>query len=84
MRTLQTIVSSSEDLEALTGALGLSRDGKFADLSARLAAHLQDLNTRQALADNPRFSALYDLKRRGKFGPAYSLSIHLHVSTLAY
>ncbi|KAG2347820.1 hypothetical protein BDR05DRAFT_957416 [Suillus weaverae] len=57
-----------EDLEALAGALGLSRDGKIADLSARIAAHLQDPGTRQSLADNPRFSALYGLKRRGNRG----------------
>jgi hypothetical protein len=57
-----------EDLEALAGALGLSRDRKIADLSARIAAHLQDPGTRQSLADNPRFSALYGLKRRGNCG----------------
>ncbi|KAG1726050.1 uncharacterized protein EDB91DRAFT_1166676 [Suillus paluster] len=53
-----------EDLEALAGALGLSRDGKIADLAARIKAHLEDPDTRTALADNPRFSALYGSKRR--------------------
>jgi hypothetical protein len=42
-----------EDLEALAGALGLLRDGKIADLSAWIAAHLQDPGTRQSLTDNP-------------------------------
>ncbi|KAG2139956.1 hypothetical protein BD769DRAFT_1384263 [Suillus cothurnatus] len=39
-----------EDLEALAGALGLSRDRKIADLSVQIAAHLQDLGTYQSLA----------------------------------
>ncbi|KAG1726531.1 uncharacterized protein EDB91DRAFT_1263691 [Suillus paluster] len=56
-------VPRKEDLEALAGALGLSRDGKIADLAARIKAHLEDPDTRTALADNPRFSALYGSKR---------------------
>ncbi|KAG1870208.1 hypothetical protein DFJ58DRAFT_765163 [Suillus subalutaceus] len=53
-----------ENLEALAGALGLSRDGKIADLSARIKAHLKDPDIRAVLADNPRFSAIYGSKRR--------------------
>ncbi|KAG1890192.1 hypothetical protein F4604DRAFT_1673658 [Suillus subluteus] len=53
-----------EDLEALAGALGLLRDGKIADLSAWIKAHLEDPDIRAALADNPRFSALYGSKQR--------------------
>lgn len=42
-----------EDLEALTGALGLLRDGKIVDLAARIKFHLEDPDTCTALADNP-------------------------------
>lgn len=52
-----------EDLEALAGALGLLRDGKIIDLAARIKSHLEDPDTYTALTDNPRFSALYDLKQ---------------------
>ena len=62
---MRTLVSNSDNLELVTirkedlaGALGLLRDGKMADLSARIAAHLQDPDTRQAFADNP-FSAIW-------------------------
>jgi hypothetical protein len=55
-----TSYKRKEDLEALAGALGLSRDGKIVDLAARIKSHLEDPDTRTALADNPRFSALYD------------------------
>ncbi|KAG1719149.1 uncharacterized protein EDB91DRAFT_486684 [Suillus paluster] len=67
MRTFDSPFTSykrKEDLEALAGALGLSRDGKIADLAARIKAHLEDPDTRTALADNPRFSVLYGSKRR--------------------
>ncbi|KAG1805832.1 uncharacterized protein BJ212DRAFT_1486175 [Suillus subaureus] len=57
-----------EDLEALAGALELSRDGKIADLSARIAAHLQDPGTHQSLVENPQLSALYGLKWHGNHG----------------
>jgi len=43
--------------------LGLSRDGKIADLSVRIKAHLEDPETRNTLGNNPRFSALYGSKR---------------------
>ncbi|OAX34252.1 hypothetical protein K503DRAFT_869045 [Rhizopogon vinicolor AM-OR11-026] len=45
------------------GALGLSRDEKIADLSARIKAHLEDPETRNTLSNNPRFLALYGSER---------------------
>jgi hypothetical protein len=51
------------DLEALAGALGLLRDGKFSDLSARIKAHLEDPETCVVLANNPRFSERSGSKR---------------------
>jgi hypothetical protein len=68
-----------EDLEALAGALGLSRDRKIADLSAQITAHLQDPGTHQSLADNPQFSVLdqgsqgQELRTKGPVGPFHSL-----------
>jgi hypothetical protein len=43
--------------------LGLSRDGKIANLSVRIKAHLEDPETHSTLEHNPRFSALYGSKR---------------------
>ncbi|KAG2049753.1 hypothetical protein BDR06DRAFT_974977 [Suillus hirtellus] len=70
-----TSYKRKEDLEALAGALGLSRDGKIVDLAARIKSHLEDLDTRTALADNPRFSALYDSKRRTRKPVAVAVAV---------
>ncbi|KAJ8582119.1 hypothetical protein M405DRAFT_831225 [Rhizopogon salebrosus TDB-379] len=63
MKTLDEPLTSykrKKDLEALAGALGLSRDGKIAYLSVQIiaaATHLEDPETRSTIANNLYFRA---------------------------
>ncbi|KAG1892492.1 hypothetical protein F4604DRAFT_1699734 [Suillus subluteus] len=66
--------------DTLTGVYTSFRSAAIAHCSQ---AHLQDPNTRQALANNPQFSALYDLKRRGNFGRVSGVTTPTSTESLA-